>query len=253
MTERSYFVYVHRRLDTGEVFYVGKGTRTNLKQYIRANTTVRRNIFWRRIVAKAGGFKSEVLADFFDERDAFSCECELIALYGKQANGGVLCNLTDGGEGHAGLSPSLETRRKMSDKARGIPKPEHVKRAVSLAQRGVPNPPEQSSAHSIRMRGENHPKWGKKDSPETCAKRAASMKGKLAGDKHPFYGKKRPLEVVAKFSGANGPSARKVIDTLTGHIYGCVKDAAAAVGRSDTVVCRWLNGKRRNLSTLRYA
>ena len=37
----TYFIYVHRRDDTNEVFYVGKGTRTQTKQYSRAYVTTK--------------------------------------------------------------------------------------------------------------------------------------------------------------------------------------------------------------------
>ena len=250
MTDRTFFVYIHRRPDTGEVFYVGKGTRTKLKQYIRANTTSRRNIYWRRVVAKAGGFSVEVLADFFDEVDAFAYECELISAHGRVGVGGALCNLTDGGEGHSGLSPSEETRRKMSNAHRGRPKPDHVKRAVSLAQRGVPNPPEQGRAHSERMSGKNHPKWGKKDSPETIAKRVATRGRQCAGADCHFYGKPQPDHIKAKLREAN---SKKVIDRATGTLYARIADAAAAVGKSTATVSRWLTGARRNPTSLEFA
>jgi len=251
--KRSYFVYVHRRADTGVVFYIGKGTRTPLKQYIRSTTTVRRNIYWRRIVAKTA-YVVEVLADFFSEADAFEFERAMIAQYRRSAEGGTLCNLTDGGEGHSGLSPSESTRAKVAARHRGKPKPEHVKRAVSLAQRGVPNPPEQRAAHSLRMSGARNPNFGKKNSAETIAKRVATRlrNGKCAGAAHPFYGKKRP-EIGAMMSGGNAPWARRVVDIATGKVFGCIRGAAKSLGRSDSTVCRWLNGKRRNPSTLRLA
>ncbi|MCR4340838.1 MAG: hypothetical protein NUW01_13240, partial [Gemmatimonadaceae bacterium] len=69
MTDRSYFVYLHRRDDTGEVFYVGKGTRTQKHQYDRSLDRSSRNPHWKRIVAKHG-HTAEVVADFFIENDA---------------------------------------------------------------------------------------------------------------------------------------------------------------------------------------
>lgn len=251
MTDRSFFVYQHRRNDTGQVFYVGKGTRTRLKKYIRATTTSRRSLVWKRIVAKAG-HTVEVLADFFNEQDAFDMEKLLIAQYGRLP-AGQLCNLTDGGEGHSGLVASAETRRKMSESAKGTVRTEAQRQAVSRAQRGVPNPVEQCLAHSIRMTGKGNPNFGTKNSPETIAKRVASRGSKCSGANHPFFGKKRPPHVVAKFSGGNAVRARKVVDDATGIVYGCIKEAAASVGKSHSVVQRWLAGKRRNPTALRYA
>lgn len=174
MIERTFFVYQHRRPDTGEVFYIGKGTRTPLKKYVRANTTCRRNIHWCRVVEKAGGFTSEVLVDFFVESDALAFEQELIAAHGFARSGGLLCNITIGGEGSAGWRASPETRNRMSRAALGKPKPAHVRLAVSTAQRGVPNPPEQNRQHALRMSGSGNPNFGKQNSPETIAKRVAT-------------------------------------------------------------------------------
>lgn len=221
MVNRSYFVYVHRRNDTGEIFYVGKGTRTVLKKYIRAYTAVRRNIVWKRIVAKHG-HSVELLADFFNEEDAFAFECELIKLNGRLQDGGTLCNLTNGGDGHCGLSPSSETRKKMSERAKGKQRTIEQKMAVSLAQRGVPNPPEQNAAHSRRM----------------------------SGTGNPWYGKKRPDTFVEKISGWKSSQSKNVTDGID--IYPSIKEAAAALGvRRDTLSC-WLHGVVRNPSTMRF-
>ena len=249
MTDKTFFVYLHRRDDTGDVFYVGKGTRTSKKKYIRANTAYRRNIYWKRIVAKTN-YTVELVADFFQEEDAFRLEQQLIAQHKRQCNGGTLCNLTEGGEGHAGLRPSPETRRKMSEKAKGKARTEAQKLAVSLAQKGVPNSIEQNMAHSLRMRGEKNWNFGKKNSPETIAKRVATRGDKCSGKSHPFFGKKRPQHVVEKLRDAN---SKAVIDRATGTIFRSVQDAAAAVGRSPPVVTRWLKGHRRNPTALEYA
>ena len=112
MIEPTYFIYLHRRNDTGEIFYVGKGTRTSKKQYERAYVIEKRSAFWSAIVAKAG-HAVELVADFFHEADAFALERDLIAAYGRRADGGILCNLTLGGDGSSGLHPSLETRAKL--------------------------------------------------------------------------------------------------------------------------------------------
>lgn len=247
---KKHFVYLHRRADSGEVFYVGKGTWTPLKKYIRASTTSRRNIHWKRIVTKCGGFTHEVIAEFDIEAEAFAEEIRLIAEYGKCNYGGLLCNITDGGEGHSGFSPTEETRSKMSAAARGKPKPDHVKAAVSAAQRGVPNPPAQVAAHSIRMTGAGNPNFGTKNSAETIAKRVATRGHKCSGADCHFYGKPQPEYIKAKLREAN---SRKVIDRATGTIFESITAAAAHVGRSNSVVQRWLAGKRPNKSTLRYA
>lgn len=54
MNDRRFCVYVHKRKDTGEVFYLGQGT------YNRA-TTKRRYRGWKDIVNESGGFTYEYL------------------------------------------------------------------------------------------------------------------------------------------------------------------------------------------------
>ena len=189
---------------------------------VRAKTTSRRNIHWRRVVEKAGGFIAEVLIDFYQEPDALAFEQELIAEYGRSNFGGVLCNITAGGEGQCGVVMTPEWRAKIGAANRGRPKPEHVKAAVSAAQRGVPNPPEQGAAHSLRMRGAEHP----------------------------FFGKKRPQHVI---DALREKQSRPVIDRATGVKYSSLKEAAAAIGKSTTTISRWLTGARPNPTSLELA
>lgn len=251
MIDRSFFIYVHRRADDGAVFYVGKGTRTKKKQYSRARAVERRNPYWRRIVEKHG-LVVEVVADYFDEADAFAAERALIAEHKRACDGGTLCNLTLGGEGHAGLPRSEQARRKTAAALTGRVRSWEHCRAISKAKTGARRAPEVVAAHAERMSGAGNPWYGKKQPASMSAKKSVSMKGKLAGAKHPFFGKKRP-EVSAKLSGGNAPGARRVIDVATGRIYECARHAAAALGVSDTTLSRWLNGKRPNPSTMRFA
>lgn len=250
MIDRTYFVYQHRRPDTGAIFYIGKGCRTALKKYIRANTTSRRNIHWQRVVEKAGGFIVEVLIDFYDEADALSYEQALIAEYGRSNLGGILCNITAGGEGQCGVVMTPEWRAKIGAANRGRPKPEHVKAAVSAAQRGIPNPPEQVRAHALRMTGAGNPNFGIKNSAETIAKRVVTRGDKCSGESHPFFGKKRPQHVIDVL---RAKQSKPVIDSATGAIYATLADAAMACGKSSTTVSRWLTGRRHNPTTLRFA
>ena len=99
-----FYVYVHIRLDTNEVFYVGKGTKA------RKDRTSLRNRYWNRIVSKAG-FKAEIIKDGLEESEAFALEIEKIKEY--KDLGYNLVNSTNGGEGQSGRKHSLETIEKM--------------------------------------------------------------------------------------------------------------------------------------------
>ena len=60
-----FYVYLHTRNDTGEIFYVGKGKKS------RASSKRGRNDYWNNIVTKAGGFTSKLIAIKLSELEAF--------------------------------------------------------------------------------------------------------------------------------------------------------------------------------------
>lgn len=91
--QNIYYVYLHRRKDDNEVFYVGKG-----KNY-RASTSSNRNQWWQRIVSKHG-YVVEYVEKNLSEQSAYDLEVETIKFY--RDNNHNLCNLSDGGEGNTG-------------------------------------------------------------------------------------------------------------------------------------------------------
>jgi hypothetical protein len=90
-----YYVYQHKKADTNEIFYVGKGKGR------RAFLCSKRNPYWQNIVAKHG-FNVEIIVDNIDEELSFLVEMETIDAYKKR--GITLSNMTDGGEGVSGFS-----------------------------------------------------------------------------------------------------------------------------------------------------
>lgn len=92
----SFYVYIHKKKTTGEVFYVGKGTRD--RDWIVKG----RNPIWTKIYKKHGCVV-EILANNLQEWYAFELESNLIDYYGKIVDGrGTLANLADGGETPSG-------------------------------------------------------------------------------------------------------------------------------------------------------
>ena len=67
MTERRFCVYIHKRKDTGEVFYLGQGT------YSRASSK-RKYKGWETVVNQAGGFIHEYLEKNLTKDEAVSLE-----------------------------------------------------------------------------------------------------------------------------------------------------------------------------------
>ena len=101
----TFYVYEHIRKDTNTVFYVGKGKNN------RAYTSVGRNQYWKNVVSKAGGFDVKIITKDIDEELAFLVEIERIDQLKRL--GIQLTNLTNGGEGMSGYTPTEETKKKM--------------------------------------------------------------------------------------------------------------------------------------------
>lgn len=221
----SFFIYLHRRPDTGEVFYVGKGSRTPKKAYGRSHSGENRNPMWRRIVEKCGGrFDVEVLVDFFTEADAFTMERALIQHFGRRNQGlGSLANMTDGGEGTVGRIVQPETI-------------ERYRRATAGMMPRHPLGP---------MLGRKH----------TAAARAA-ISAASSGENNPMFGQRHGPGYRAKVAGVlnagSQKKARRVVDTATGIEYRSARTAALALGYNPATLKHWLSGKYANKSTARY-
>lgn len=136
MLNSNYYTYRHIRPDTGEVFYIGKGTN------MRAWRPYPRSKFWKSIVSKNGGiFTVEIITHNLLSIDAELHERYLISLYGRRDLGnGSLCNLTDGGDGSPGKITSDETKKKMSLMRKGKPctyiANDETRRKMSIARKG---------------------------------------------------------------------------------------------------------------------
>lgn len=97
--ENNAYVYRHTKLGTNEVFYIGIGILSNYK---RAYNKVKRNSFWKSVVAKYG-YEVEILSHNLFWREACELEKLLIAYYKRRdCCAGTLVNLTDGGDGAKG-------------------------------------------------------------------------------------------------------------------------------------------------------
>ncbi|WP_082603632.1 NUMOD3 domain-containing DNA-binding protein [Lysobacter sp. Root96] len=175
MATSGFYVYEHVRLDTGAVFYIGKGHGD------RAWRETSRNRYWQSIVAKAG-FAVRIRFRTDDEELALFAEMELIASHRRA--GRRIANLTDGGEGVVGL------RRKQ--------RPEEIERR-RIKNLGKRRTPEQCARISAAKKGHG---FGKKRSAETRAKIGNASRGRP----HPMdalRGRARLAHVVRALQVAN--------------------------------------------------
>ena len=119
------YVYRHIRLDKNQPFYIGVGT---YDTYERAYDKKNRNLHWKNIVRKTE-YEVDILVDGLSEKEAFAKEIEFISLYGKSCNGGLLCNIADGGEGGF-LSEEVNEKRKLALLGRKLPS--HIKEKIRV-------------------------------------------------------------------------------------------------------------------------
>jgi hypothetical protein len=134
MSERilpqDFYVYLHRKETTGEVFYVGKGFGR------RAWVFSGRSEQWQRTYKKHGAIV-QIVQDGLQEWASFEIEQDLIAFHGKRSDGtGLLVNNCDGGSGNSGAILSEQTRKKISIARKGMKLSEEHKKRVSLGLTG---------------------------------------------------------------------------------------------------------------------
>ena len=116
----NFVVYAYCRED-GTFYYIGKGSRK--RAYGKRKKGVKPPTDRNRILLLHTGLS---------EQTAFDYEVKLILFYGRKDLGtGPLRNMTDGGEGVAGLIRDEEWRRKKSESMRGEGNP-HYKDGRSL-------------------------------------------------------------------------------------------------------------------------
>jgi hypothetical protein len=104
-----HYLYRHIRLDKSEPFYIGIGTKTNVKfktftsEYRRAFSKQRKDSkIWNLITSKTN-YEVEILFESDDYDFIKKKEIEFISLYGRiNTNTGTLSNMTDGGDGSLG-------------------------------------------------------------------------------------------------------------------------------------------------------
>ena len=123
-------IYKHLK-PCGEVFYIGIG-----QEEKRAKSKSDRNNYWHNVVNKYG-YEVQILKSDLTWEDACELEILLISWYGRRnLNTGTLVNMTEGGDGSVGYSPSEESRRSRSEKMKGVPKSEKARKNMNKSKIG---------------------------------------------------------------------------------------------------------------------
>lgn len=249
------YVYRHIRLDKNEPFYIGIGSDLQYKRAYQIKT--RRNHIWHKIASKTE-IEIEILFDDLTYEKAIAKEIEFIALYGRINKGnGILCNLTDGGEGTLGLVVSEETKKKNSERFKGEKNPMYGKKLS----------PEAIEKSRLKRLGQTAWNKGKKGiySEESLKKMSEMQKGKPAWNK----GIPRTEEEKRKASstrllknipawnkgkkGVNGSGQAKIVLNFeNGVFYDSCKEASLIYGFRHSTLKGKLNGSSKNNTNLIY-
>ena len=254
------YIYEHIRLDTNEVFYVGRGTvgkrvsgKVDTNTYKRAYDKHTTNRHWIH-VTNVTPYEVKILHDNLDWDESIRLERYYIEQYGRRDLGlGTLVNFTDGGEGTLGWIKS-----------------EAAIEAQRIRMAGPNNPqkrPDIRLKNSIRMKENNpmkRPEVTKQVVDHNKARWASGMphprKGKSREDlrqrnltnnpaKSPEARKKISDARRAKdYRGGNSPVAKAVLDPATNTTYPSIVDCAKALGKTTTTIFSYLKK-----GTIKYA
>jgi hypothetical protein len=195
--KQDFYVYEHRRKDSGMVFYVGKGCGQ------RAKNLHNRGRYWNNVAKAAGGIRITYPVLGVDEEMALLAEMELIDAYRRM--GVRITNITDGGEGTTGWVPTEEVKRKIGEANKNTPKASGERHGMYGKKHSEESLVKMRESQSSRECGEKHPFYGKQHTDETKAKVSLARKGKCVGSENPFYGKTHTPEVAERIEATGAP------------------------------------------------
>lgn len=212
-------------------------------------------------------FKHEIVKDGLTKEQACDLEIELIAKY-DATNPDKGYNFSTGGEcGTAGVHPSTETRRKISESLKGANNPNYGKhlsnetrRKMSEAKKNISvetriklsearkkqTPTMLGKHHSNETRrkiseshkGANNPNYGKHPSAESRRKMSESKKGV----NHPNYGKHLSAETRRKIGESQ---AKAVICVETGTLYNSGREVAESIAVVKSAIAMCCRGEHK--------
>ena len=191
----GFYIYAYIRekdsavSSSGTPYYIGKGQGRRAWQNHRRRDT--KDSKWKGEHIPSND-RIVIMESDLTEMGAFALERRFIRWYGRKDNesGGILHNLTDGGEGATGTIQTPESNEKRRNALVGTLRPDVSARQkgnpnpkVSAALKGVPKSKESIEKRTQSRKGKIYPKmseWqiGVPKLPESIAKRSATRMGK---------------------------------------------------------------------------
>ena len=214
----DFYTYLWLRED-GTPYYAGKGSTDRAFEE-------------HRFCGPPPPIERIIIQPHTSENAAFAAEKFLIAYYGRKDIGtGILCNMTDGGEGFGGVRRSKESYVKAGAKMRGAlnpnfgkTMPQEQRDAISASRKGkncgkrLASVGEKISAirkakiasGEIKMPEGGKTYWcGKTQSDESNRKRSVTLAGKCVGELNSMFGRTASEETRAKMSASQKARGNK--------------------------------------------
>lgn len=232
--EKIFYVYIHKKADSGDVFYVGKGHSG------RAKSKSGRNAHWVN-VEKKHGFTYDFIGINLTEEEAFSLEIETIKKY--RDDGVILCNMSNGGEGNSGVKHTEETKEKFRKAKLGIcQSPEHADKSRK-AKLGKKQPPSAVEYVASKKRKKVINSDGHVFDGANVAARYISeslginaSQGNISmaasGKRNEAYGKAWSYDISEVPVIKKGGNSKKVLHNASGLIFNSASDAARWIAKS---------------------
>ena len=197
----DFYVYLYK-YPSGLPFYVGLGTGKRWRIHLyKAQTgskdynTYKQNII-KKIFAQGQEPIIEKIVDGVDRELAALVEQEAIDKYKRRSEGGLLVNMTNGGDGIFVLDDEMEQRRRASLRAAECST--RFKKGVPSKNKGVSMSEETREKCRQASLG-NKNALGTKHTDQARANMSAAHKGRVG----PMKGKKHSLESIEKMRLAN--------------------------------------------------
>lgn len=234
------YTYLHRRLDTNQVFYVGKGRRNRAHECSGA----RRSAHWNA-VAKKHGCLVEIVAHWATDAEAYAHEAMLIqALSGM---GHPLVNHAAGGAGAPGVTQTSESNAKRSASLKSVYASPALREMLRNRSSAMWRSPEKRASMLATLndpdfllrRAETAREAARR--PEVAARKSAASISVWA---RPEY--KTKMCAIRKASmqdsALRNARARKLVCIETGVEYASIKEAARLTGLAQSSIAGVCSG-----------